>query len=225
MSEESPRIPASWVLYENVKATVLDVSEGRTDLLIERLYGPGAAVLSITADGRMLTNNVDIDVSDDFPAYLGLFDQFAEMGENVKIGDSVIMDHENLVYEDSESYMGMLYQIGVLARRMAAFFCPEETVPVIKETLDRVIDHDCAENMSPIPFQGSLSEALVAMIKEMLVVMAAHMTQEGDWDDTALSRLMINPDNTWALPGTFHTERGTWQVTEQGVTVSFSTED
>lgn len=228
MSEaRTPRPPAIWVLNEKVKATVLEYAEDYTDLLIERLHGPGAYVLSVQSDGRMLVNNTNVDLGEDFPAYLGLFDQFGEMGENVKVGDSVITDDENMVYEDTESLMGLLVQIDVLARR-AAGLCDgntSEAVRYIKEMMETLETGDRAETSSPIPLEGSLPDNVVNLVKEMLVVMAAHMSEDNIWGDESLEHLRVNPDNTWVLPGTFHSERGTWKILPNSVTISFDTED
>lgn len=219
----NPRPPASWVLNEKTRTTVLAVSEERTDLLIERLHGPGACVLSVIADGRMLTNGQDVDVSDDFPAYLGYFDIFGEMGENVAIGSSVVMDDENLVNYPDESYMGLIYQIDVLARRMAGISSEQETYPVLIEMLDTIQNHDTAEDNSPIPFEGELAEPLVKMLRAAICPVLMYMNEDIDWDENWNERLIINPNNTWVMPGTFHSDRGRWEIRENQLIIT--TED
>lgn len=219
----NPRPPASWVLNEKVKATVLAYAEDYTDLLIERLQGPGAAVLSIQSDGRILTNGTDVDLGDNFPSYLGLFDQFANIGENVKVGYSVVLDDENLVYEDVDSAMGLLYQIDIMARRIAGI-CKgnsAEAARYVREMMDTLETGDRAESSYPIPPEAELPDGLVRLVKEMLVVLAANISDDNIWDDSSLDRLQVNADNTWVLPGEFHSERGTWKVLPGGVTVSF----
>jgi len=225
MSESAPRPPAAWVLNEKTRATVLDFSEGRTDILIERLQGPGACVLSITADGRMLTNNQDVDVSDDFPAYLGYFDIFSEMGEHVQPGTSVIMDEENLVSEPDESLMGLLYQIDVLARRMTGMVEPAEALRYIREMLETLETGDRAEKSYPIPYEGTLQELEVRMLQKLVGTVLEFSADDILWDGEWNERVQITPDNHWVLPGTFGSDRGTWEITPGKVVIKVDDPD
>lgn len=146
------RPPAKWILSENIRATVVYVEEDKSELLIERLHGPGAALLAVTADGRLLVNGTDVDVSDDFPAYLGIFDQFAEIRTRSHPGDSVVMDHENLCSEDTESFMGLLYQVDILARRMAGLGDIPGAVQCLRDVAHAIENPgDVAEDSGPIP--------------------------------------------------------------------------
>jgi hypothetical protein len=63
-----------WILTEDIDIMVLHSEGDQRELLIDRVFGPGATVLKVTASGEITVNGLRKDLGDDAPAYRGIFD-------------------------------------------------------------------------------------------------------------------------------------------------------
>jgi hypothetical protein len=71
----------NWILAEDIEITVTsgraeddDDREQHMELLVARVFGPGAVLLALESDGDIYSNGQYVDFGDDGPAYWGIFD-------------------------------------------------------------------------------------------------------------------------------------------------------
>ena len=63
-----------WILTEDIRITVTSNAIDDSELLVERVFGPGAVLLNSGYGGGITANGQDTDLGDDFMAYCGIFD-------------------------------------------------------------------------------------------------------------------------------------------------------
>lgn len=78
-----------WILTEDINITVVNNEDDQPELLVERVFGPGAVLLKMRSVGRILSNGQDIDLGDDTPAYWGIFDHVMDSHPTEKAGDDM----------------------------------------------------------------------------------------------------------------------------------------
>lgn len=78
-----------WILTEDINVTVTSSSDSHRELLVERVFGPGAVLLTVEEDGIIRANGQDIDLGDDATAYWGIFDHVMDSHPTEKAGDDM----------------------------------------------------------------------------------------------------------------------------------------
>jgi hypothetical protein len=152
MSEQTGPATQEWVLREAVRVTVTTVCHSVSEVLVERLELPGAVLLTLSGSD-LLFNGQRVE-TEDFMAYLGIFDHvYDAFGENIQVGSSILMDADSgSDYKDGE-FMRYVLELDFTARMAAGAADGDvlSTVSVLRDLANAIEDPgSVAELATPI---------------------------------------------------------------------------